>query len=100
VHFEKDDLGHDGTEFPTRSCEAVCGRAIARGEDLAGNDERRHVRSKVAEEIRQAVQCDERLGLSLKIGVGIGTGIDASLIGCNFQMSLFCFTENHRKILT
>lgn len=54
------------------------GRAVARGEDLSGNNKGRHVWPKIAEEVRQAVQRDERLSLTAMIGVGVRTRIDAS----------------------
>ena len=61
------------------------GRAVARGEDLPGNDKGRHVWPKVAEEVRQAVQRDERLGLTPMIGVRVRTRIDASYQKQDFQ---------------
>jgi len=32
THFEKDDLRHDGAEFPARGSDPMPGRAVARGE--------------------------------------------------------------------
>ena len=77
VHLEKDYLGHDGTEFPTRRCDSVRSRAVARGEDLSGDDERRNVRPKVGEEVCQAVQRKECLGVTNVIRVRLRTRIDA-----------------------
>ena len=77
VHFEKDYLGHDGTELPTRRGDSVRSRAVARGKDLSGDDERRNVRPKVGEEVCQAVQREERFGVTLMIRVRLRTRIDA-----------------------
>jgi hypothetical protein len=67
-------------------------RAVARGEDLPGNDEGRHVWPEVAEEVRQAVQRDERLSLTPMIGVRVRTRIDASL------SEAMSFTENRHQM--
>lgn len=66
------DLGDDGAKLARRGGDAVRGRAVARGECLAGDDERRRVRAEVLEEVRDAVEEDEDLcpgGRCHKLGV-------------------------------
>lgn len=70
-------------------------RAVARGEDLPGDDKGRHVWPEVAEEVRQAVQRDERLGHTPMIGVRVGTRIDASY---QKQFPRMSFTENRPRM--
>ena len=60
-HLREADLGDDRAELATRGGDAVRGRAVARREDLAGNDERCRVGAEVLEEVGEAVEEDERL---------------------------------------
>ena len=60
LQVRKPDLRDDSAELPARGRDTVRGGAIARREDLAGNDERGRVRAEVLEEVREAVEYDER----------------------------------------
>lgn len=55
------DLRDDRAELARRGGDAVRGRAVPRGERLAGDDKRRRVRAEVLEEVRDAVEEDEDL---------------------------------------
>jgi hypothetical protein len=76
VYLEKDYLGHNGTKFPAGSSESMRSRAISRGKDLPGDDERRHVRPKVGEEVCQTVQRNKRLGFGPLVEVRLRPRID------------------------
>ena len=54
------NLRDDRPELPAGRGDAVCRRAVARGEHFSGDNERGCVRAAVLEEIRQAVEYDER----------------------------------------
>ena len=53
------------------------GRAVARGKNLSGDDERRNVRPEIGKKVCQAVQRKECLSFTL-IGHRFRTRIDAS----------------------
>lgn len=55
------DLGNDSTKLSGCGGNTVSGRTITSGENLARDDEGGGIRSKVLEEVGQAVQKDERL---------------------------------------
>ena len=55
------DLRDDRAELAARGRDTVRGRAVARRERLTGDDERRSVGPEVLEEVREAVEEDERL---------------------------------------
>ena len=55
------DLSDDSAELAARGRDTVRGGAVARRERLTGDDERRRVGPEVLEEVREAVEEDERL---------------------------------------
>ena len=55
------DLRDDGAELAARGGDTVRGGPVARRERLPRDDERRRVRPEVLEEVREAVEEDERL---------------------------------------
>ena len=57
----KADLCDDSAELARCSGDTVCGRTVARREDLAGRDERGRVGAEVLEEVGEAVEEDKRL---------------------------------------
>ena len=61
LQARKADLRDDGAELATRGRNAVCRRAVPRGEHLSGNDKRGRVGTEVLEEVGEAVEEDERL---------------------------------------
>ena len=61
LQLRKADLRDDGAELARGGRDTVRGGAIARREDLAGNDERGRVWAEVLEEVREAVEEDEGL---------------------------------------
>ena len=61
------DLRDDGAELAARGRDTVRGRPVARRERLPGDDERRRVRPKVLEEVREAVEEDERVALARRV---------------------------------
>ena len=62
LQLREADLRDDGAELARGGRDTVRGGAVARGEDLAGDDERGRVRAEVLEEVGEAVEEDERLG--------------------------------------
>jgi hypothetical protein len=60
-HFSKADLGDDGTKFAAGGRDTMSSRTVSCREHLSGNDECRHVRPEVLEEVGETVEEDERL---------------------------------------
>ena len=60
-HLAEADLRDDRAELAARGRDTVRGGAVARRERLAGYDEGGRVRPEVLEEVREAVEEDERL---------------------------------------
>lgn len=70
-HAGKTDLRDNGTELATRRGYAVCRGPVTRREDLSRDDECSGVRPEVLEEVGQAVQEDEPLGIGVSLGQSV-----------------------------
>lgn len=72
-HAGKTNLRDDGSELAACRGDTVCRGPVTGGEGLSRNNERGGVRPEVLEEVGQAVEEDEILG----IGVGLGQSVIA-----------------------
>jgi len=70
-HAGKANLCDDGSKLAACRGDTVCCGPVAGGEDLSRNNERGSVRPEVLEEVGQAVEEDEILGIGVRLGQSV-----------------------------
>lgn len=71
LHAGKANLRDDGSKLAACSRDTVCCGPVTGGENLSRNNERGNVRPEVLEEVGQAVEEDEILGISVGLGQSV-----------------------------